>query len=146
MLWGKRRGCSASALFNKPTDTHGATFESSKSLTTLEQDNPVIAVIEMSQSKWLVAAVVPGSNASRSRNSRPKRSTAETFVSLAHRSGPDGARDQARCRRLRGRTRRVLAGALAADARCRGLRYPSRKYCGVSHAGAQRLIASTQNC
>ena len=51
-------------------------FDASKSLATLEQDNTVIAVIEMSQSKWLVA-----------------------FVSLAHRSGPDGARDQARCRR-----------------------------------------------
>ena len=35
-------------------------FDASKSLTTLEQDNTVIAVIEMSQSKWLVAAVVPG--------------------------------------------------------------------------------------
>jgi transposase len=48
-------------------------FDASKSLTTLEQDNTVIAVIEMSQSKWLVAAVVPGSNASRSRSSRPTR-------------------------------------------------------------------------
>src|SRR6202048_5469386 len=35
-------------------------FDASKSLATLEQDNTVIAVIEMSQSKWLVAAVVPG--------------------------------------------------------------------------------------
>ena len=35
-------------------------FDASKSLTTLEQDNTVIAVIEMSQSKWLVAAVVLG--------------------------------------------------------------------------------------
>src|SRR6202521_5164161 len=31
-------------------------FDASKSLATLEQDNTVIAVIEMSQSKWLVAA------------------------------------------------------------------------------------------
>ena len=35
-------------------------FDASKSLTTLEQDSTIIAVIEMSQSKWLVAAVVPG--------------------------------------------------------------------------------------
>jgi len=35
-------------------------FDASKSLTTLDQDSTVIAVIEMSQSKWLVAAVVPG--------------------------------------------------------------------------------------
>jgi transposase len=35
-------------------------FDASKSLTAFEQDSTVIAVIEMSQSKWLVAAVVPG--------------------------------------------------------------------------------------
>jgi transposase len=50
-----------SALFNKPTEhPMSQSFDASKSLTTLEQDNTVIAVIEMSQSKWLVAAVVPG--------------------------------------------------------------------------------------
>src|SRR5215471_1058000 len=35
-------------------------FDASRSLTALEQDTTIIAVIEMSQSKWLVAAVVPG--------------------------------------------------------------------------------------
>jgi transposase len=35
-------------------------FEASRSLTALEQDSTIIAVIEMSQSSWLVAAVVPG--------------------------------------------------------------------------------------
>ena len=35
-------------------------FNPSKSLTALEQGSTVIAVIEMSQSKWLVAAVIPG--------------------------------------------------------------------------------------
>ena len=35
-------------------------FDASKSLTAFEQDSTVISVIEMSQSKWLVAAVVPG--------------------------------------------------------------------------------------
>src|SRR5215831_18411527 len=35
-------------------------FDASRSLTVLEQDNTLIAVIEMSQSAWLVAAVVPG--------------------------------------------------------------------------------------
>jgi hypothetical protein len=50
-----------SALFNKPTEhPMSQPFDASKSLATLEQDNTVIAVIEMSQSKWLVAAVVPG--------------------------------------------------------------------------------------
>ena len=32
----------------------------SRSLTSLEQDKTIIAVIEMSQSSWLVAGVVPG--------------------------------------------------------------------------------------
>jgi transposase len=35
-------------------------FEARRSLTSLEQDSTIIAVIEMSQAKWLVAAVVPG--------------------------------------------------------------------------------------
>jgi transposase len=35
-------------------------FNPSKSLAALEQDSTVIAVIEMSQSRWLVAAVIPG--------------------------------------------------------------------------------------
>ena len=35
-------------------------FEASRSLAALEQDSTIIAVIEMSQSKWLVAALVPG--------------------------------------------------------------------------------------
>jgi hypothetical protein len=35
-------------------------FDASKSLTTLDLDSTVIAVIEMSQSKWLFATVVPG--------------------------------------------------------------------------------------
>ena len=35
-------------------------FEASRSLTAFEQDNTIIAVIEMSQAKWLVAASIPG--------------------------------------------------------------------------------------
>jgi len=35
-------------------------FDASRSLTALEQDGTIIAVIEMSQAKWLVAGVVPG--------------------------------------------------------------------------------------
>jgi transposase len=35
-------------------------MRASPSPPSSEQDNTVIAVIEMSQSKWLVAAVVPG--------------------------------------------------------------------------------------
>jgi len=35
-------------------------FDASRSLMVLEQDSTIVAVIEMSQSKWLVSAVVPG--------------------------------------------------------------------------------------
>ena len=35
-------------------------FDASRSLTAFEQDSTLVAVIEMSQSKWLVAALIPG--------------------------------------------------------------------------------------
>jgi hypothetical protein len=35
-------------------------FDASRSLTAFEQDSTLVAVIEMSQSKWLVAAIIPG--------------------------------------------------------------------------------------
>jgi hypothetical protein len=52
------------ALFNgyqwsSPMSQH-TRFDASRSLTALEQDSTIIAVIEMSQTKWLVAALVPG--------------------------------------------------------------------------------------
>jgi transposase len=53
-----------SALFNgyrwsspMSQDRH---FDARRSLTALEQDSTIIAVIELSQSKWLVAGLVPG--------------------------------------------------------------------------------------
>ena len=48
-------------------------FNASRSPTTLEQDNTIIAVIQMSQSKWLVSAVVPGVERHLSRGSTPTR-------------------------------------------------------------------------
>jgi transposase len=49
------------ALYNKPMERPMShPFDASRSLTVLEQDSTIIAVIEMSQSKWLVSAVVPG--------------------------------------------------------------------------------------
>src|SRR5712671_3412136 len=52
------------ALFNgyrwsSPMSQHFR-FDASRSLTALEQDSTIVAVIEMSQTKWLVAALVPG--------------------------------------------------------------------------------------
>src|SRR6201981_2167663 len=58
-------GMAPSALFNgyrrsSPMPQQHCRFEASRSLTALEQDSTIIAVIELSQSKWLVAALVPG--------------------------------------------------------------------------------------
>jgi transposase len=40
--------------------SHHHRFDARRSLTALEQDSTIIAVIEMSQAKWLVAGLVPG--------------------------------------------------------------------------------------
>ena len=57
-------------------------FDVSKSLTTLEQDNTVIAVIEMSQSKRLVAGGCSGVKRQPLEEAPGRRgSTAEAFVS-----------------------------------------------------------------
>ena len=49
------------ALYNKPIERPMShRFDASRSLMVLEQDSTIIAVIDMSQSKWLVSAVVPG--------------------------------------------------------------------------------------
>ncbi|RWK22037.1 MAG: hypothetical protein EOR40_31465, partial [Mesorhizobium sp.] len=34
-------------------------FDASRSLTALEQDNTIVAVIEMTKAKWLIAALAP---------------------------------------------------------------------------------------
>ena len=61
MLWGQRRGHDTLALFNsyRRSAPMSEAFDANRSLTVLEQDSTLIAVIEMSQSTWLVAAVVP---------------------------------------------------------------------------------------
>jgi hypothetical protein len=64
MLWGGADGEGCGTLGALSNDTNGAphvaTFDASRSLTAFEQDSTIIAAIEMVQSKWLVAAVVPG--------------------------------------------------------------------------------------
>jgi transposase len=66
MLWGERRGHGTFGAVQRlpkeppPMSQQHCHFDASRSLTALEQDSTIIAVIEMSQSKWLVAALVPG--------------------------------------------------------------------------------------
>ena len=66
----------------------------SHSLLPLDQDSTLMAVIEMSQSSWLVAALVPGLG----RHPLKKINPDEAAL-LAGRSGQSWARDHAhRCR------------------------------------------------
>ena len=57
------KGMAPSALFNgyrRSSPMSQQHFDANRSLTALEQNSTIIAVIEMSQSKWLVASLVPG--------------------------------------------------------------------------------------
>src|SRR3974390_2523937 len=57
--WHLRR-CSPATEGALPMSQQHCHFDASRSPTALEQDSTIIAVIEMSQSNWLVAALVPG--------------------------------------------------------------------------------------
>ena len=76
-------------------------FDASRSLTALEQDSTIIAVIEMSQSKWLVAAVVPGVKRQPLKKlDADEEALLKLLASLAQRSRPGRAPDQTHRRRL----------------------------------------------
>ena len=77
-------------------------FEASRSLTALEQDSTIIAVIEMSQTKWLVAALVPGVERQPLKKFDAHEETLLKLLlaSLAPRSRPGRAQHQTYRRRL----------------------------------------------
>ena len=86
----------------------------SRSLVILEQDATLIAVIEMSQSSWLVAGIVPGVE----RQPLKKLAIDErALLNLLSRwraeAEKERPQDHTHRRGVRGRTRRLLAGALA---------------------------------
>ena len=62
----------------------------SRSLVALDQDSTIIAVVEMSQSSWLVAGVLPALSVSRARSwSRvPKGCFACCIAGAMRQSGP----------------------------------------------------------
>src|SRR5208337_362276 len=61
MLWGERRGQCHHRRANETMERPMPQLNDlSRSLVALEQDATLIAVIEMGQSSWLVAGVVPG--------------------------------------------------------------------------------------
>src|SRR5208282_3643159 len=61
MLWGERRGQWHHRRSSESTERSMPQLNDlSRSLVTLEQTATLIAVIELSQSSWLVAGIVPG--------------------------------------------------------------------------------------
>jgi len=94
----------------------------SRCLDPLDMDATLIAVIEMSQSSWLVGGIVPGVE----RQPLKKLAIDEhALLKLLSRWRAEAEKKGHRITRIavavRGRTRRLLAGALA---RCTGHRGP----------------------
>ena len=76
----------------------------SRSLTPLEPDGTLIAVIEMSLSSWLVAGIVPGVERQPLKKLAVDESCiAEAAASMARGSREGWIHDQTHRRRLRGR-------------------------------------------
>jgi hypothetical protein len=68
MLWGGRRGWQFRRL-HQSMEWHDAPAERfEQSLVALDQDSTIIAVVEMSQSSWLVGGVLPALSVSRARS------------------------------------------------------------------------------
>ena len=83
----------------------------SRSLDPLDMDATLIAVIEMSQSSWLVAGIVPGVER------QPLKKLAIDECRWRAEAEKIRPQDHAHRRCVRGWTRRLLAGALARRAR-----------------------------
>src|SRR6266478_5807877 len=98
----------------------------SRSLVALDQDSTIIAVVELSQSSWLVAGVLPGIERQPQKKLEP---SAERLLGLLHRWRDEavraGKKDHADCACLRSRPRRLLVGAVAESAWGGGARDPS---------------------
>jgi transposase len=89
-------------------------FDASRSLTALEQDSTIIAVIEMSQTKWLIAALVPGVERQPLKKFDAQE---EMLLKLLHRCRREAGQAGRNIKRIvvafEGWPRRVLARALA---------------------------------
>ena len=69
----------------------------SRSLTALDQDSTLIAVVEMSQSSWLVSGIIPGVE----RHPAKKLEASETLLlSLLHRWREEAAKAGRRITRI----------------------------------------------
>src|SRR5712675_614898 len=98
----------------------------SRSLVALDQDSTVIAVVEMSQSSWLVAGVLPGIERQPRKKLEP---SAERLLGLLHRWRDEAVKAGKKITRIalafEAGKRRLLVGALAECAWGRGARDPS---------------------
>src|SRR5436190_2813652 len=98
MLWGGRREMATSSLYlidgvpamPQPNDL-------SRSLVALDQNSTIIAVIEMSQSSWLVGGIVPGIERQPRKKLEP---SAESLLGLLQRWRDERSRPAARSRGL----------------------------------------------
>jgi hypothetical protein len=85
-----------------------------KSLVALDQNSTIIAVVELSQSSWLVAGVLPGIERQPCKKLEPNPQNGCFRCCIAggmRRLGPAARSRGLRC--VRSRPRRLLAGALA---------------------------------
>jgi len=96
----------------------------SRSLVALDQNSTIIAVVELSQSSWLVAGMLPGIERQPCKKLEP---SPERLLGLLHRWQEEAVRA--------GRTiTRLLAGALACGAWNRGSRDPCFECRGIAGA------------
>src|SRR5438128_11813794 len=83
MLWGRRRGDGTIvAVANRWSAPMPQPNDLSRSLVALDQDSTIIAVVEMSQSSWLVAGMLPGIERQPRKKLEP---SAESLLGLLHR-------------------------------------------------------------
>src|SRR5271165_2854117 len=98
----------------------------SRSLVALDQDSTIIAVVEMSQSSWLVGGVLPGIERQPCKKLEP---SAERLLGLLHRWRDEAVRAGKKITRIalafEAGPRRLLVGALAECARGGGACHPS---------------------
>ncbi|MER8804846.1 hypothetical protein [Mesorhizobium sp. M0998] len=108
-------------------------FDASRSLTSLELDNTVIAVIEMSKAKWLIAALVPDF---KRQPLKKIDADAPSWLKLLQRSRDEAGEAGHTIKRItvayEAAGEWLLAGALAVGARHRGLCHPPRQHCDVA--------------
>ena len=113
----------------------------SRSLVAFEQDTTLIAAVELSQSSWLVGAMVPGLERQPAEEARTELvCTARAARALAGRRSEDGPDDPADRGGFRGQARPVLGGALAAPAWGREPRHSLDQRRSLPRAQAQDRV------